>query len=66
MIHQYHDKSSRDLFKRYNGGFADLLVAYAFVTGILNPKEAPPELLEALAGHMEDIRKAQQQDQQQS
>jgi hypothetical protein len=61
-IHQYHDKSSRELYKRYNGGFPDLLVAYAFETGILNPKEAPAELLEALADRIRNIRQVKEQE----
>jgi len=61
-IHQYHDKSARDLYRRYNGGFPDLLVAYAFVTGVLNQSEAPSELLEALAERMREVRQVQEQD----
>ena len=62
QIHQYHDRLAADLYKRYNSGFPDLLVAYAFVTGILNPAEAPTELLEALAEPMRDVRQVQERD----
>jgi hypothetical protein len=61
-IHQYHEKSARELYKRYNGGFADLLVAYAFVNGTLNQREAPTELLEALAERIEEVRQVKEQD----
>jgi len=48
-IHQYETGVSRELFKRYNDGQPDVLVAYAVVVGILDREDLPVELLEALA-----------------
>jgi hypothetical protein len=52
-IHQYEVGPSRELFKRYNGGLPDMMVAYAIVAGILKREEIPAELLEALASPLE-------------
>jgi hypothetical protein len=52
-IHQYETGPSRELFKRYNGGLPDMMVAYAIAAGILQRGEVPAELLEALAGPLE-------------
>jgi len=52
-IHQYEVGPSRDLYKHYNRGQADMNVARAIVVGILNRNEIPPELLESLAGPLE-------------
>jgi hypothetical protein len=49
-LHQYEVGPSRELYKKYNSGEADLNVAYAIVVGILKREEVPPELLEALEG----------------
>ena len=56
-IHIYHNETARDMFNRYNGPFPDLVVANAFATGLLEPKEAPPELLAALAEEIKDIQR---------
>ncbi len=52
-LHQYEVGPSRELYKQYNCGQADMNVAYAIVLGILNRNEIPPELLEQLAGPLE-------------
>lgn len=52
-IHQYENGPSRELFKRYNGGLPDMMVAYAITAGILKHEEIPAELLEALAHALE-------------
>lgn len=48
-VHQYEVGPSRELFKQYNGGRHEMLVAYAIVVGILKREEVSSELLEALA-----------------
>ena len=55
FIHQFHDQDVRDLNKRYNGDFPDLVVAYAFAKEILDKKEAPKELIEALSELIKDV-----------
>lgn len=47
-IHQYETRTARDLYKQYNYGEADMNVAYAIVTGILDREEIPAELGQAL------------------
>lgn len=47
-IHQYETGPSRELYKQYNYGDADMNVAYAIVAGILDRDEIPTELVEAL------------------
>jgi cupin superfamily acireductone dioxygenase involved in methionine salvage len=49
-IHQYEIGPSKELYKKYNYGEADMNVAYAIATEILNRDEVPAELLESLAG----------------
>jgi hypothetical protein len=49
-VHQYETGPSRELYKQYDGGEADMSVAYAIVVGILKQEEIPAELLEALEG----------------
>ena len=49
-LHQYEVGPSKELYKKYNFGEADMNVAYAIVAGILKKEEVPPELLEALEG----------------
>ena len=49
-IHQYEVGSSKELYKKYNYGEADMNVAYAIAVGILNREEVPAVLLESLAG----------------
>ncbi len=47
-VHEFDAGLARELFKRYNDGMQDMNVAYAIVTGILDEREVPPELLAAL------------------
>jgi len=49
-IHRYETGPSRKLYKTYNDGERDLMVASAIVSGILDRDEVPDVLLEALAG----------------
>lgn len=49
-LHQYEVGPSRELYKKYNYGEADMNVAYAIVAGILKKEEVPSEMLEALEG----------------
>ena len=49
-LHQYEVGPSRELYKKYNYGQADMNVAYAIVAGIVKKDEVPPEMLEALEG----------------
>lgn len=48
-VHQYETGPSRELYKLYNGGQPDMMVAYAIVAGILPEEEVPAELLEAIS-----------------
>jgi hypothetical protein len=48
-IHRYKTGPARELWKRYNRGQAEVNVAYAIVTGILDGDEMPSDLLEAIA-----------------
>jgi hypothetical protein len=48
-IHQYEVGPSKELYKKYNDGEADMNVAYAITVGILNRDEVPAELLENLS-----------------
>jgi hypothetical protein len=56
-IHHYHNETDREMFNRYNDPFPDLVVANALSIGLLDPKEAPPELLAALADKIKDIQR---------
>jgi hypothetical protein len=51
-VHQYETGVSRELFKKYNEDKFDFNVAYAIVTGILDRKDVPEELLEAIDKHL--------------
>jgi hypothetical protein len=55
-VHQFETGPSRELFNRYNSGQADLNVAYAIVTGILDGSQMPPELIEALSAPLDFFR----------
>lgn len=52
-IHQYETGPSRELFKRYNGDLPDMMVAYAIAADILERREIPAELLDALSNLLE-------------
>ena len=49
-IHEFHQGPARSLYLRYNGGYLEMQVAHAVVTGILDRSRIPGELLEHLAG----------------
>ena len=49
-IHQYERGPSRELYKKYNYGEDDMNVAYAIVTGLLDRKDIPVELLDEIEG----------------
>jgi hypothetical protein len=51
-IHQYETGASRELFNRYNQGGDDFNVAYAIATGILDRKDVPEELIQAIDKHL--------------
>jgi hypothetical protein len=61
-VHQYETGPSRELFKQYNGGPHDMIVAYAVVAGILKEEEVPAELLEAIAGPLSFYRSLKKRD----
>lgn len=52
-IHIYDTGRSRKLFDRYNHGDADINVAYAIVTGVLEKKKIAPEVLAAIANALQ-------------
>jgi hypothetical protein len=56
-IHDWDCGPCRELWKKYNYGDATLNVAYAIVTGILNPQNIDPALLEYLQSAIEFYRK---------
>ena len=47
-IHRYETGPSRELYRTYNGGEQDLVVAAAIASGVLDREEVPDALLEAL------------------
>jgi hypothetical protein len=61
-IHQYETGPSRELWKRYNSGPAEISVAYAIVVGILDEDEVPAELLEAIGRQLDWFRSLQERD----
>ncbi len=61
-IHEWETGPSRALSKHYNHGPQDMSVAYAIVVGILDEKEVPGELLEAISGPLEFFRSLQERD----
>jgi hypothetical protein len=56
-IHRFHDGPSRDLYKQYEYGQPDLLVAHALAHGLLGESEVSPEVRQALAGRIDLFRK---------
>ena len=48
LIHGFHEGPARELFKKYNYGQLELVVAHAIVAGILDPSRLPADLVEAL------------------
>jgi hypothetical protein len=53
IIHEFHNGVSRDLYKQYMNVSPHLMVAYAFVEGILSEEEIQPEVLKKLAQAIE-------------
>ncbi len=49
LIHKFHQRPARDLFVKYNTNPLEAAVAHAIVTGVLERRSVPPELLEHLA-----------------
>ena len=43
LIHQYHNGPARELWKKYNSGFVEVLVAQAIVSGILQKEQVTEE-----------------------
>jgi hypothetical protein len=43
LVHQYHNGPARELWKKYNSGFVELLVAQAVVNGILQKEQVTEE-----------------------
>jgi hypothetical protein len=52
IIHQFHQRSARDLWVRYNPPHLEMAVAFAITAGLLARDTMPGELLEHLAGAM--------------
>ncbi len=61
-VHQYETGPSRELYKLYNGGQPDMMVAYAIVAGILPEEEVPAELLEAIERPLSFYRSLKERD----
>ena len=60
-VHQFEIGPSRELFKRYNDGALDMMVAYAIVAGILHENEVPRELSETIDAHLTFFRSLKEQ-----
>lgn len=56
-IHEWDVGPSKALVKQYDYGQLDANVAYAVVVGILQARELPDDLLEALVSPLENYRK---------
>ena len=56
-VHEWDVGPSKALVKQYDYGQLDANVAYALVIGILKTRELPEELLEAIAGPLENYRR---------
>lgn len=52
-IHEFHDGTSRDLWKSYNLGQAEWALARAVHSGALDRAVVPPELLDHLGPYFE-------------
>ena len=53
LVHQFHQTTSRQIWKRYATTHLEPAVASAVVAGILRKEELPAELLRHLAGKIE-------------
>jgi hypothetical protein len=50
LIHQFHQGTSREIWKKYATNHLEPAVGFAVATGILRREEVPPELLQHVAG----------------
>ena len=50
LIHRFHQGPARDLCVRYDTNQLEAPVAYAIVTGVLDRKAVPAEVLDHVAG----------------
>lgn len=53
FVHQFHDGTSREIWKRYATNHLEPAVASAVAAGILQREELPAELLQHIAGLIE-------------
>jgi hypothetical protein len=53
FVHQFHDRTSREIWKRYATNHLEPAVASAVAAGILRKEELPSELLQHIAGLIE-------------
>ena len=53
FVHQFHQESSREIWKRYTTNHLEPAVASAVVAGILQREELPAELVKHIAGLIE-------------
>ena len=53
FVHQYHNGTSREIWKRYATNHLELPVAAAVADGILRKEELPPELVSHVASLIE-------------
>ena len=49
LIHRFHQGPARDLYGRYDTNQLEAPVAYAIVTGVLDRKAVPAEVLDHVA-----------------
>lgn len=49
IVHRFHQGPARDLFVRYDTPYLEMSVAHAIVTGVLDRRTIPGELLDHLA-----------------
>jgi hypothetical protein len=47
-VHEYEAGPSHQLYRQYNSSEAEMIVAYAIITGLLSRDEIAPEVLSAL------------------
>jgi hypothetical protein len=59
VIHQFHDGSAREAWRKYATNRLEAALGLAVVTGIVRKEELPAELLQHLAGFI-DFYKADQ------
>ena len=57
LIHAYHNGPARQLWSYYNAGDDDLLVASAFVTGVLKQSDVPEDVRQHIQGLIEFCRR---------